>query len=259
MEVQPYRYAITRQPPQSMSQGITTQDAKVDVTLARRQHHTYRETLQSIGISVTMLDAEEEYPDSHFVEDAAIIHKSTAILTRPGAQARQGEVDCLRPALEQRMTVRELGGDHTALVDGGDVLFMGTHVFIGISDRTTVTGANCLKIQLLAIDPGLEVHFISFSGVLHLKSGLTALGPDMLLGNPEIKLHTPLPAGHIKWLPLEQGYAANSLVVNDAAIYFAECPAAGKAIQAAGLKPIALDLSEFRKMDGSFTCLSLLW
>jgi len=242
-----------------MSQGITTQDVIVDVELARRQHQSYIEVLQNLDIAVTMLDPEEEFPDSHFVEDAAIIHDYVAILTRPGAQMRRGEVACLRPVLEQRMTVCELGGDDSALVDGGDVLFMGTYVFIGISDRTTVTGAERLKAVLQEIDPALSIHNVAFSGVLHLKSGLTALGPDLLLGNPEMKLHQPLPAGRVVWLPPEQGYAANTLVVNNAALYFPECPAAHIAAQEAGLKPIGIDMSEFRKMDGSFTCLSLLW
>jgi dimethylargininase len=242
-----------------MAAGITTQDVLVDVDLARQQHQVYLNTLQTLGIQVTKLDPEESYPDSHFVEDAAIIHHQVAILSRPGAVERRGEVSCLRPELAQHLQVCELGGDESALVDGGDVLFMGNYVLIGISDRTTLAGAARLKTILKEIDSTLSIHNISFSGVLHLKSGLTALGPDLLIGNPQMKLHEPLPAGQVVWLPPEQGYGANTLVVNNAALYFAECPAVQQAIQAAGLNPLPHELSEFRKMDGSFTCLSLLW
>jgi len=254
-----FSQAITRIPPVSMAQGITTQAEPVDVELARYQHQLYIETLQELGISVTKLDPEEAYPDSHFVEDAAIIHQNKAVMTRPGAEARRGEVACLLPALTQHMPVTDLGGDDNALVDGGDVLFMGRHVFIGISDRTTESGAARLKMRLQEIEPDLQVHNIAFDGVLHLKSGLTALGPDLLVGHPGMRLKQPLPAGKIVWLPEDEGYAANMLVVNHAALYFAECPAAGEVARAAGLRPIGMDMSEFRKMDGSFTCLSLLW
>ncbi len=254
-----YQYAITRTPPDSMANGITTQDVVIDLQLARRQHQFYVAALQDLGISVTVLGPEELYPDSHFVEDAAIIHNEIAILTRPGAEARRGEVVCLVPALQNVLTVRQLGGDERALVDGGDVLFVGDRVYIGISDRTNIAGAEQLKNALTSIDPRLSIHFISFSGVLHLKSGLTALGPNLLIGSPAIKLHDPLPIADIVWLPDAEGYAANTLSVNGAVLYFAECQSAREVIMAAGLKPVALDMSEFRKMDGSFTCLSLLW
>lgn len=254
-----YQHAITRLPPQSMANGITSQFETPDISLALKQHQEYSNTLKQLKISVSTLDAEEKYPDSHFVEDAAIIHHNVAIMTRPGARERRGEVTALRPALEEVIEVRELGGDETAIVDGGDVLFMGEHAFIGISHRTNIAGAEQLKARLNEIDPMLEVHFIPFDGVLHFKSGFTALNDDTLLGNPEIKLHNPLPAGKIIWLPKSEGYAANTLVANGAALVFQECKVAQEEISKTGLKPIPLDMSEFRKMDGSFTCLSLLW
>lgn len=254
-----YQNAITRIPPQSMASGITTQSEAPDISLALKQHQQYIDTLKQLKISVSTLDAEEKYPDCHFVEDAAIIHHNVAIMTRPGALERRGEVTTLRPALEEVIEVRELGGDATAIVDGGDVLFMGDYVFIGISHRTNIAGAKELKARLHEIDPALEIHFIPFDGVLHFKSGFTALNNETLLGNPAIKLHNPLPAAKIVWLPKAESYAANTLVANGAALVFQECKVAQEEIKKVGLKPIPLDMSEFRKMDGSFTCLSLLW
>jgi dimethylargininase len=252
-------YAITRTPPVSMAKGITTQKLEVDPYLARKQHQHYLNALQNLGVTVIVLEPEEDFPDSHFVEDAAVIHKQVAILTRPGAEARRGEVACLRPQLERYLTVCELGGDHDATVDGGDVLFMGAHVFIGLSHRTNEAGAKRLKALLTEIDPTLSIYFIPFTGVLHLKSGLTAIGPDLLLANPAMKMLDPLPAGRLCWLPQEEGHAANVLVVNGTAFVFEDTPSAQREINHAGLKPLILDMSEFRKMDGSFTCLSLLW
>lgn len=254
-----YKHAITRTPPSSMANGITTQSVKINMDLALQQHEAYIAILKNLGVVVTVLEPEERFPDSHFVEDAAIIHNHIAILTRPGAAARKGEVACLRLMLQGILEVRDLGGDEHATVDGGDVLFMGNNVFIGISHRTNQAGASALAAILTEIDPELSVHTIPLSGVLHLKTGLTALGPDLLLGNPEMKLHSSLPAGKIIWLPHNEAHAANTLVVNGTAVVAADCPVAFAAARDAGLTPIELDMSEFRKMDGSFTCLSLLW
>lgn len=251
--------AITRQPPISMANGITTQICDVDVHLAREQHQAYLAALRSLDIDVTMLSPEEHLPDSHFVEDAAIIHNGVAILTRPGADERKDEVNAIRSELECVLPVRELGGDANTTVDGGDVLFMGNHVYIGVSYRTSESGALELEKILHEIDPALCVHHIHFDGVLHLKSGFVALTHDTLLGNPKIKLSQPLPHAKVHWLPENEGYAANALVANGAMLYFQECPSAAAAAKLVGLNPIAMDMSEFRKMDGSFTCLSLLW
>jgi dimethylargininase len=253
------QYAITRQPPASMANGITTQQEEINFLEAQTQHQNYITHLQQLGVKVSTLDPEEEYPDSHFVEDTAIIHKNVAVLTRPGALARRGEVTRIKPALEKVMTVCDLGGDDECLVDGGDVIVMGNHILIGIYDRTNIAGAERLKAILHEVDPTLEIHFIPFSGVLHLKSGLTALGPDRLLGNPAIVLDKPIGFADIVWLPPSEGYAANTLTVNGSTFYFRESSAAHAAIQDAGHKPVPFNLSEFRKMDGSFTCLSLIW
>lgn len=254
-----FQHALTRQPPLSMADGITTQASLPDVVLARKQYENYIETLKKLGLSVTVLAPEEAFPDSHFVEDAAIIYQQTAILTRPGATARRGEVAKIKPALQAVLQVRELDDIDGNIVDGGDVLRVGNQFLIGISHRTSIAGATNLARILHEIDPHVLTHFIHFDGVLHLKSGLTALSPDLLMGHPGMQLQTELPVKKVIWLPKEEAYAANSLVVNDSVLVFAECKQTQHIIKQAGLQPIPLDMSEFRKMDGSFTCLSLLW
>ena len=259
MTTKTYRHAITRTPPFSMACGITTQPEKVDVHLAREQHQQYIKTLQSLGIDVVVLDSIESLPDSHFVEDAAIIHNGIAILTRPGAPERRTEVQALRSVLCEQMKVVEIGGGEEALVDGGDVLFIDDHVFIGISYRTNLSGAGELKKIFNELDPALVAHFIPFSGVLHLKSGITSISHLTLLGNPAMTLPINLPVGTVNWLPAQEGYAANALTVNGATLYFEECHSVAGVVTQNGLTPIPMNMSEFRKMDGSFTCLSLLW
>lgn len=254
-----FRRAICKTPPLSMASGITSQTEIVDVKIARQQHEKYVSNLEQLGVDVTVLGPDEAMPDSHFVEDAAIIHADVAILTRPGATTRRMEAMALRPALMSAgLQIVALGGGDEALVDGGDVLFAGNHVLIGLSHRTTQEGAQRLKNILLEINPSLNVCLINFDGVLHLKSGVTYIGNDTLLGNPAMSLTSQLPLDII-WLPSQDGYAANTLTLNGSVFYFEECPSVEKAIMSVGLKPLPMNMSEFRKMDGSFTCLSLLW
>lgn len=254
-----YKKALTRKPPKSMAQGITTQSAPVDFEQAQSQHQNYICQLEKIGLNVTTLPPEELHPDSHFVEDTTIVHNNVAILTRPGAQTRRGEVACIKPHLQHLFSVEDLGGDDETLVDGGDILFVDNRVLIGIYDRTNLKGAKRLKEILHVIDNTLEVIFVEFTGVLHLKSGLTALNENVLIGNPLIKLNRNLDFIDIKWLPIAEAYAANTLTINKHTLYFKEAKNAKDIIAASGNIPIPMELNEFRKMDGSFTCLSLIW
>lgn len=257
-----FKRGLIRKPPLSMNNGITTQNQSVDINLANTQHEAYARVLRHLKVELDVVATDERHPDCHFVEDTAIVHNNVAIMTRPGALARREEGKALISALAKTLEIMHLESaldDDKATVDGGDVLFMGNRVFIGISDRTTLAGAKALTNLLTDIDNSLHCHFIEFANVLHLKSGLTALNEELLLGNPLMKLRTPFPFGEIAYLPLDEGYAANALVINGAALYFEECKRAGEIIAKANLQAIPAPLSEFKKMDGSFTCLSLLW
>lgn len=256
---QTFSNAIARTPPQSMSKGITTQKSPVDINEAHSQHQRYLATLKDLGIAVHLLDPIESLPDCHFVEDTAVMHQGVAVLTKPGAQERQAEVEHLRKALPASLSFLEIEKSAEAVIDGGDVILLDDIVLIGISYRTNIAGAEALTRALQKINPQLTAHFIEFAGVLHLKSGLTALNKQLFLGNPRMQLQQPLPFGEIIWVPDAESYAANALIANGAALVFAECKTTQAMIKAANLQPIPLVLSEFRKMDGSFTCLSLLW
>lgn len=261
-----FTHGLLRTPPHSMANGITTQNQVPDIALAQKQHKTYETVLRSLNLNLTILAPEENFPDCHFVEDAAIVHRGAAIMTRPGAKSRLAEGDSLRPSLAKNLEIidldvslKEAQEAEKVIIDGGDVLFMGQHVLIGISARTTFLGAKAMANALKAIDTELHCHFIEFSGLLHLKSGLTALNEECLLATTAITLKSPLPFCKIMYVPVEENYAANALVINGHALHFAECRRTADLIASVDLQPIAMELSEFKKMDGSFTCLSLLW
>lgn len=254
------RYGIVRTVSASMARGLTTKDLGApDLALARRQQEAYVRTLRALGMEVTVLEALDALPDSHFVEDVAVLVRGTAILTRPAADERRGEVALIRPVLETRMPVRELGGRETDRLDGGDVLVSGGRVWIGIGRRTNRRGAELLRQRLREVDPSLGVTLVPFSGCLHLKSGITALAPGRFIADPALRLARPWTGGSVHWLPPAEGTAADVLVANGAILVDAASPSARRLAEEAGGRAIPLDLSEFRKMDGGLTCLSLLY
>ncbi|MGI0072157.1 MAG: dimethylarginine dimethylaminohydrolase family protein [Thermoplasmata archaeon] len=253
------RNAIVRPPSASMGEGLTTRALGFpDLETARAQHRAYTEALEREGLRVRRLPSAPSFPDSQFVEDTAVLHGGVAILTRPGAQPRRAEVELIRPVLEREMEVRELGPDPDATLDGGDVLIAGRHAMIGISKRTNRAGGRLLAERLREVDPGLDVRLVPFDGPLHLKSGLTALRPDVYVMDPALRLRAELPAP-VRTLPATEGYAANVLPINDALFVLAGSPTIVELGRAHAERAVPLDLSEFRKMDGSLTCLSLLW
>jgi dimethylargininase len=251
--------ALVRLPSPTMGAGLTTQAlGEPDFEKAAGQHRAYVEALEEAGVTVRRLPPEPSLPDSHFVEDTAVIHRGVAILTRPGAGTRRAEVDRIRPVLERELEVVDLGPASDATLDGGDVLIAGRHVLIGVSKRTNPAGADGLAQRLREVDPGLRIDSVPFEGVLHLKSGVTALRPDAYVGDPAIRLARKPPAP-VHWLPPAEGYAANVLPVNDTLFVLAGSPAVRSLADRYCARVVPLDLSEFRKMDGSLTCLSLLW
>lgn len=252
-------HAVLREPPRSMGWGLTTQTLGApDVDLALEQFQSYVDALRRLKVTVTVLDADDENPDSHFVEDVAVIHKGVAVMTNPGAEARRREVPAMREALAALMPVVDVGGG-TAHVEGGDVLFVDDNVFIGLSRRTNVAGATRLRHRLLEIDPGLSVRYVPISGVLHLKTGLTAANRHTLLRDPACRFTGTLPFARTVTLPAEEGHAANVMPVNDGMIITSGSDTLDTVAHACAREVVGLDMSEFRKMDGSLTCLSLLW
>ena len=135
--------AITRTPGKNFAQGLTTSDlGEPDYEILLQQHKVYIDTLKSIGLEIIILDAQENFPDAHFVEDTAVVTPDVAVIARPGAKARQGEEDSIAPLLARyRKTVRIVA---PGTLDGGDVLMLGNHFFIGISERTNKGGADQL-------------------------------------------------------------------------------------------------------------------
>lgn len=250
--------AVVRKPGTTFASGLTTAAEGVpDIPRALRQHDLYTEALRGCGLSVATLPADERYPDSTFVEDTAVIAGRMAVVTWPGAPSRQGEVDSIGEALSRYdLELHRIEAPGT--VDGGDICQAGNHFFIGQSNRTNAEGARQLAGFLARYGYTSSVIDIRGSGsLLHLKSGVTFLGDDRMLVVPEVPLSAELSRYELLTVPDGEAYAANCVRVNDHVLVAAGYPRLADLLDRSGYVLISLDTSEYRKMDGGLSCLSL--
>jgi dimethylargininase len=212
--------------------------------------------LADCGVEVERLTADERFPDSTFVEDTAVLVPGCAVLTRPGAESRRGEVAGTAEALGRRFSRLE-AIEAPGTVDGGDICETPAGVLIGISERTNPEGAAALARLLATI--GIESRRLDVrgSGLLHLKSGLTDLGDGRLLVSRELSGREELAGFETIEVAAGEEYAANGVRVNERVLIAAGFPRLEATLRRKGYAPLALEMSEFRKMDGGLSCLSL--
>ena len=248
--------AIVRTPGKSLVNGLS--DSKhlgaPDYSKAIIQHQQYIEALKSCGLKITVLDPCEEYPDSTFVEDVALITPSCTIMTRPGAESRRGEVTKMTKTLESQFKNLEYI-ESPGTIEAGDIMMVGDHYYVGLSERTNLQGAE----QLIAIlvRHGLKGSTVRLKEVLHLKTGLSYLENNRLVVCGEFK-NDPVFSGFDQIeIPESESYAANCIWVNDNVIIPSGYPITKQKVSATGYNVIEADVSEFKKLDGGLSCLSL--
>src|SRR4030043_2152902 len=208
-------HAITRLPGENFSEGLTTANlGRPSYPVILQQHHAYRQALLSLGLDVIVLPAEPAYPDAYFVEDPAIITPSVAVITRPGAPSRRGEESPLEPFLEYYRPLQHIQPPGT--LDGGDVLMVGDHFFIGLSERTNMEGANQLATFLA--DAGHTSETVKLAGGLHLKSSVNYAGKNTLLITKSLVDHPAFSKYQKILIDDDEAYAANTLWINDTLI-----------------------------------------
>lgn len=255
-----FSQALLRRPAATMVAGITTAALGLpDYQLALAQHHQYDLALQAAGLTTTVLEALPDFPDSVFVEDCAVLAGSLAVLTRPGAGSRRGEELAIRAALEGIFS-QVLQIEAPATLDGGDICQIDDHFLLGVSARTNRAGAEALAALLTEKGFSSEpVDITSWSGILHLKSAINYLGDGMLLVDERLARHPAIARYKRILVPQQEAYAANSLRVNDRVLVPAGFSLTQKKISQAGLRTVSLNMSEFQKLDGGLSCLSLRW
>jgi dimethylargininase len=285
--------AIVRPPAPNFGEGLTTSGlGRPDYERALAQHAAYCAALEKCGLTLSRLEPDPNYPDSCFVEDAAVIvsvlpndraNASVAVLTRPGAPSRRGEVESLRAILADFFpSLHEIQSPGT--LDGGDICQAGRHFFIGLSARTNEAGAIQLSRFLedagyttSLVDTGVRVSTLvgstavpdnnrtsvgtmtasAFEPLLHLKSGLAYLGDKRLAITDALVNRLEFAAYDLVAVTEAENYAANCVRVNDYVLIADGYPHIHDQLTRIGYETIALEMSEFRKMDGGLSCLSL--
>jgi dimethylargininase len=251
--------AIVRPPSATFTQGITSHSAlgAPDLTHAAQQHAAYCKALVSCGLTLTTLPPDDAYPDSTFVEDTAVLAPGCAVLTRPGAASRAGEIVSMKGALAEFFpTLHEIVAPGT--VDGGDICEAEGEVFIGISERTNAEGAQQLTAFLAQAGiPARTIDIRKIPGLLHLKSGLTSLGNKVLIAAPEIAERPEFVGYHVVSIIPGEEYAANCVRVNNRVLIAVGFPKLLATLQRLEFDPLELAMGEFEKLDGGLSCLSL--
>lgn len=253
-----FKNVIVKTPCKAVTQGITSAPelGQPDYSLALKQHAVYIEALKQCSVSVTVLPADESFPDSCFVEDVAVITPKCAIVTNPGAATRNQETKAIVPVLKQFFPEDKIEYiTAPGTLEGGDVMMVGTHFYVGRSARTNEEGIK----QFIAIleKHGLTGSEVPLTEVLHLKTGVNYIENNNMLVAGEFITKAEFAQYNKIVIPQEESYAANCIWVNGTVIVPYGYPTVEKAVKDAGYPVILVDTSEFRKIDGGLSCLSL--
>ena len=255
--------AIVRPPDRNFAGGLSSAAEGVpDIGRALEQHARYVQALRDCGLNVTRLEPDEKYPDGTFVEDTSIVTERGAILTRPGAPSREGEVrsmsECLRNFYPDPARISVPGS-----VDGGDICEADGHFLIGISARTNAHGAHQLAQHLGRWGyTSSTIDIRDNPALLHLKSGIAYLGEGLWVAagsgiEDHLRSQEGIDVRDVILVAPDECYAANCVRVNDVVFVADGYPQMSEALRSRGCRAVHLDMSEFRKMDGGLSCLSL--
>ncbi len=228
-----------------------------DIGTALEQHAAYCRALRACGLEVTVMAADEEHPDGTFVEDTFVIADRVAIATRPGAKSRAGEVSAVAAVL-RRFRAQWERIELPGTVDGGDVCQVEDHFLIGVSGRTNQAGAAQLAAILARYRyTSSMIDIRDHASLLHLKSGIAYLGERRFLVAPGFPSVAEIAADERIEVAAGETYAANCVRVNDDVLVADGFPRLATTLARLGHRIRLLDMSEFAKMDGGLSCLSL--
>ena len=248
------KVALVRLPAANLADGQVTHIARsvVDTELADEQWDNYVATLIENGWDTIEVPVAPQSPDSVFVEDAVVVFGETAVITSPGHESRQDEI------LGVEDTVRELGLrvariDRPGTLDGGDVLKVGSTVYVGRGGRTNAEGIRQLRSIVSRL--GYTVIAVPTTKVLHLKSGVTALPDGTVLGYPPL-VDSPELFDRFLAVPEETGVAV-VVLDSDTVLMAKSAPRSVALVEDLGYRVVTVDISEFEKLEGCVTCLSV--
>jgi dimethylargininase len=250
----PSKKALVRRPGPRLAEGLVThvERTEVDAGLAREQWEAYVGALADHGWQTVEVEPADDCPDAVFVEDTVVVYRNVALIARPGAEARRAETAGVEEA------VASLGCSvnwiwEPGTLDGGDVLKVGDTVYVGRGGRTNAAGVQQVRA---AFEPlGARVVAVPVSRVLHLKSAVTALPDGTVIGHVPL---TDTPSLFGRFLPVPEESGAHVVLLGgDKLLMAASAPKTAELFADLGYEPVVVDISEFEKLEGCVTCLSV--
>ncbi|MFI6826607.1 dimethylargininase [Kribbella sp. NPDC050241] len=246
--------ALVRRPSPRLAEGLVTHIRRtpVDADLAVRQWQRYVDALDAHGWTTIEVPASDECPDGVFVEDTMVVYGDLAVIARSGADERRPE------AAEAERTVAAQGYRITHItepgtLDGGDILKIGSTVYAGQGGRTNDEGIRQLREAFAPL--GAEVRAVPVRKVLHLKSAVTALPDGTVIG------YEPLvddPQAFESFRPMPEEAGSHVVLLGEGRLLMAaSAPESAKLLEQFGYTPVVVDISEFEKLEGCVTCLSV--
>ncbi|MFD5818092.1 dimethylargininase [Streptomyces sp. NPDC127038] len=250
----PSRKALVRRPGPRLAEGLVThvERTAVDVGLAVEQWEAYTGALRAHGWETVEVDPAEDCPDAVFVEDAVVVFRNVALVTRPGAESRRGETRGVEEAVERLgCSVNRIRNPGT--LDGGDVLKVGDTIYVGRGGRTNAAGVQQLRAVFEPL--GARVVAVPVSKVLHLKSAVTALPDGTVIGHEAL---VDTPSLFPRFLPVPEESGAHVVLLGgDRLLMAASAPKTAELLAGLGHEPVVVDIGEFEKLEGCVTCLSV--
>lgn len=227
----------------------------IDVAAAARQHRAFTECLERMNVRVIPLREEDDLPDAVFVEDTAVVVDELAVMTRMGARERQPEVESVARALSQFFPLRFI--KPPATLEGGDVVRVGRTLYVGLSGRTNREGV--AQLGRILEPYGYEVKPVAVKRCLHLSTGCSYLGRNIILANPDWVDVTQFADFEIVNVPPAESWAANTIRVGDQIL----CPDAFKQTRALleglNFSVLQTDISELAKAEAGLSCMRLMF
>ncbi|GAA1008907.1 N(G),N(G)-dimethylarginine dimethylaminohydrolase [Streptomyces sp. F-3] len=250
----PSKKALVRRPGPRLAEGLVThiEREKVDVDLALRQWEAYVAALRSHGWETIEVEPADDCPDAVFVEDTVVVYRNVALITRPGAESRRGETAGVEEAVARLgCSVNWIWEPGT--LDGGDVLKIGDTLYVGRSGRTNAAGVRQLRAVFEPL--GARIVTVPVTKVLHLKSAVTALPDGTVIG------HIPkmdMPSLYPRFLPVPEASGGHVVLLGgEKLLMAASAPKTAELLADLGFEPVVVDISEFEKLEGCVTCLSV--
>lgn len=250
----PDRIALVRRPGRLLADGLVTHVERrpVDLGRARQQWDGYVQALHDHGWPTVEVPAADDCPDAVFVEDAVVVYRDIAVISRPGAASRRSETRDVEKTVESLgLSLSHIAAPGT--LDGGDVLKVGDTVYVANGGRTNAAGIAQLREILTPL--GARVVAVPVRSVLHLKSAVTALPDGTVIGYPPL---VDVPSLFERFLPVPEESGAHVVVLDDNRVLLADdCPESATLIAGLGYDLVCVDIGEFQKLEGCVTCLSV--